>query len=307
MKKISLFLMLALLTAANIHAQKMVDTQWSTGEWFLFGDSDDGSKIVFSVGTGHEGGPNLVVKRVSNGVFENVSDNNEYPEIAKLKLVKYNCAKRGTTNALYCENAKGEVSHIFLESDDSFMENSFCDVLEGFYKGSDGKQYVFAEHTLSIDGVSAQYEPLACEMGYTNGFKYKGKRYCFMISENGVNLYTTNSSDDGGDYEPDKLWVKLTSDQEALGGRWVLLKDNIVTESYLGYYDKKLLRLMRNEIYARHGYKFASADLTNYFSKMSWYKPVSDNSKVKLSDIEQLNINLIKIAEDRGWHPDIEK
>lgn len=306
MKRIALLLMLALLTAANISAQKMTDTEWSTGAWFLFYNSDNGSKVVFSTGTGHEGGPNLVIKRVSNGVFENVSGD-AFPEISKLKLVKYNCAKRGTTNALYCENSKGEVSHVFLESDDSFLENNFCEVLEGYYKGSDGKEYVFAEHTLSIDGESADFEPLACEMGYTNGFQYKGKRYCFKISENGVNLYTTKSDDDGADYEPDQLWVKLTSDQEALGGRWVLLKDNVVTEYYLGYFDKKLLRLMRNEIYARHGYKFASADLTAYFSKMSWYKPVNDNSKVKLSDIEQLNVNLIKIAETLSWHPDIEK
>ena len=36
---------------------------------------------------------------------------------------------------------------------------------------------------------------------------------------------------------------------------------------------------MRNEIYAHHGYTFTSADLKAHFAKMSWYKPLGDNSK----------------------------
>jgi len=34
----------------------------------------------------------------------------------------------------------------------------------------------------------------------------------------------------------------------------------------------KELRLLRNEIYARHGRKFKSKDLTETFSKQSWYR-----------------------------------
>lgn len=58
------------------------------------------------------------------------------------------------------------------------------------------------------------------------------------------------------------------------------------------------LRVMRNTIYARHGYKFNSADLRNYFSQFDWYYPVTsvvpDN---ELSATEKHNINLIKSFE----------
>ncbi len=113
----------------------------------------------------------------------------------------------------------------------------------------------------------------------------------------GFNLYTTNTDDGEFEYEPAKLWVKLTIDQEKNQGRWPLLKGDIVMEKNAMYYTKKQIRIMRNEIYARHGYKFASADITAHFSKMSWYHPVDDNSKVHLSDVETLNVSILKNME----------
>lgn len=46
------------------------------------------------------------------------------------------------------------------------------------------------------------------------------------------------------------------------------------------------LRLLRNEIYARHGYKFTSEDLIEYFNKKSWYKQDSRFQKEDLSEEE---------------------
>ncbi|NMA65245.1 MAG: YARHG domain-containing protein [Clostridiaceae bacterium] len=60
------------------------------------------------------------------------------------------------------------------------------------------------------------------------------------------------------------------------------------------------LRLLRNEIYARHGYVFQSKELNDYFSKKSWYKPDPSIREIKLSEIEQANIDLIKSYEDRN-------
>jgi hypothetical protein len=51
------------------------------------------------------------------------------------------------------------------------------------------------------------------------------------------------------------------------------------------------LRIARNEIYARHGRRFKSADLADHFSKLSWYKPSRD--EVSLSPVEQANVELI--------------
>ena len=60
---------------------------------------------------------------------------------------------------------------------------------------------------------------------------------------------------------------------------------------------KSELRLLRNKILAYHGYRFQSKDLQEYFGNVGWYKPVSENNTIKLSIIEQTNIQLIKSEE----------
>ncbi len=60
---------------------------------------------------------------------------------------------------------------------------------------------------------------------------------------------------------------------------------------------KSELRLLRNKILAYHGYRFQSKDLQEYFGNVRWYKPVSDNNTIKLSIVEQTNIQLIKSEE----------
>lgn len=71
----------------------------------------------------------------------------------------------------------------------------------------------------------------------------------------------------------------------------------ILTESELSGFSKEELRVLRNEIYARHGHIFKSEDLTNYFSRFSWYDPDTENAFNRLSDIEKKNIDKIKSME----------
>lgn len=65
-------------------------------------------------------------------------------------------------------------------------------------------------------------------------------------------------------------------------------------------FDKADLRLMRNEILFHHGYVPNSPDLRAYLADKAWYTPASSNDAVygQLSLIEQLNIELIKTAEE---------
>ena len=55
------------------------------------------------------------------------------------------------------------------------------------------------------------------------------------------------------------------------------------------------LRIARNEIYARHGYIFHSADLRDHFARFDWYRPTA--ASVALSPLEARNVELIKQAE----------
>lgn len=47
----------------------------------------------------------------------------------------------------------------------------------------------------------------------------------------------------------------------------------LLTPEKLASYSKAQLRLIRNEIYARHGYCFKHEDLKQYFASKTWYKP----------------------------------
>ncbi|PXV69260.1 YARHG domain-containing protein [Dysgonomonas alginatilytica] len=54
------------------------------------------------------------------------------------------------------------------------------------------------------------------------------------------------------------------------------------------------LRLLTNEIYARKGYKFSNERYQDYFQGFEWYKPLADNSQVKLSTAEEKNVKLLQ-------------
>ena len=69
-----------------------------------------------------------------------------------------------------------------------------------------------------------------------------------------------------------------------------------LSETQLYGLSKSDLRLGRNEIYARHGYVFKSADLQAYFDSQTWY--VADESyDGELTDTEQHNVTLIRSVE----------
>lgn len=69
-----------------------------------------------------------------------------------------------------------------------------------------------------------------------------------------------------------------------------------LVETQLYGMSKSDLRIARNEIYARHGYIFESADLQNYFSSQWWYVPDALYN-YELTDIEQYNVTLIETME----------
>jgi hypothetical protein len=59
------------------------------------------------------------------------------------------------------------------------------------------------------------------------------------------------------------------------------------------------LKIMRNEIFARHGYIFKTEDMRDYFSKQSWYRPLYTDVSDQLSASEKRETQLIKQYESR--------
>ena len=58
------------------------------------------------------------------------------------------------------------------------------------------------------------------------------------------------------------------------------------------------LKIMRNEIFARYGYKFKTEEMRDYFNKQKWYEPKYDDVKSKLTEVENYNIKMIKQYEN---------
>ncbi|GAA0858107.1 MULTISPECIES: YARHG domain-containing protein [Clostridium] len=73
-----------------------------------------------------------------------------------------------------------------------------------------------------------------------------------------------------------------------------------LTENELKGFSKNDLALMRNEIYARHGYIFHTEPFVSYFNSKSWYtkNPSFKGDNKELNKYELYNVNLLKKLED---------
>jgi hypothetical protein len=63
-----------------------------------------------------------------------------------------------------------------------------------------------------------------------------------------------------------------SNDDSTQASRWGWTAERLVTNSDLQGHNQKELELMRNEIYARHGWIFKRQDLQHYFEQQAWYK-----------------------------------
>jgi YARHG domain len=71
----------------------------------------------------------------------------------------------------------------------------------------------------------------------------------------------------------------------------------LLKEDDVANYVKPELRLMRNSIYARHGYSFKMKDMRSEFDKQEWYIPMNTDVRTELTAIEKKNEALIKRFE----------
>jgi len=84
-------------------------------------------------------------------------------------------------------------------------------------------------------------------------------------------------------------------------GRTRLLEREL-SRSRIERCDTVSLKLIRNAIFARHGYRFSSPDLTAHFGRFDWYRPDDlATKKLKagelLTTIDKKNIELLKAIE----------
>lgn len=89
------------------------------------------------------------------------------------------------------------------------------------------------------------------------------------------------------------LWIitpLCVTDVSAYEGSTRLFSEQDLQKSF------NTLRVMKNDIFARHGYKFNDPEWQLYYDRQEWYKEAANNDAIKLNDIEQKNITLLNEA-----------
>ncbi len=302
MKKTLFTLLAALTLTTTAAAQNITNRTWTDGlgGWNC-GKADNGNYQF--IGGYTDAGLDWELQSIGTDKFKvvdaefNMSGNG--CTVTRMKIIDGYDAENVV---LVARNSKNVITALLAELKDWNKDDQLLlDMLDGIYTDSQGKEYNFARESLNGE----KFEVQVSDGNMAQCFKLKdGKIYWVEFTDKGIDLYNAVWDDDNpvGYYKQSTFYKSLTKkDQitEILTGQYPYTSMKLVLPSQLDFFTKAQLRVMRNEIYARHGYVFSSADLKALFSKMSWYKPLNDNSKVQLSQLEQLNVDLIKAYENK--------
>jgi len=126
---------------------------------------------------------------------------------------------------------------------------------------------------------------------YKSNFKYQAKLN-FNIKYD-IPLYTSNKDPhyyEGSEFET------VTKEVNKLNASTQKLTSKDLENLYKGD-----LEIIRNAIYARHGYSFKNRKMRYFFDRMvDWYIPVSTDVRNQLTKLELENIELIKRYEEHA-------
>jgi hypothetical protein len=84
-------------------------------------------------------------------------------------------------------------------------------------------------------------------------------------------------------------------------GQYPEASDRLLIEKDVEHLTPWGMKVMQNEIYARHGYIFKDAALRKHFRKEKWYKGKEKNMKnIRLTDTETENITFIRQRQNKA-------
>lgn len=181
-------------------------------------------------------------------------------------------------------------------------------LLSGVYTDPNGKKYTFWADKMEISGFGSQRISYkfgsSLEMVTNVIVLQNGKKYWFETSPAGMNLYTATFDEDQDTWAKGGLQFKLTKQKSMYPskkpGLYPFASEEIIPTGILSFFSKEQLKVMRNEIYARYGMTFQTKSLNDYLATQSWYKPMENSGATeKLTEIEKINVQLIKSAESQ--------
>jgi hypothetical protein len=147
------------------------------------------------------------------------------------------------------------------------------------------------------------------------------------VINSGDSLFTFDMNEPGTDKYDGHFRFTINTRQQAMEGKWspfkngaasskdyVLKKTEYVYSTDFGEFPetssrllteedvanrlKEELEVMRNEIYARHGYSFDNKKMRQRFDTTEWYVPMGIDIRANLTDIEVQNIDLLYQYEE---------
>lgn len=128
--------------------------------------------------------------------------------------------------------------------------------------------------------------------------KYDGM-FSFTIKETNPDIVTGSWKPINASATPDKIYTLQRREFKYRidVGQYPEASQRLLKEADVENLTKSELQVMRNEIFARHGYCFKKKDMRQMFENLDWYVPDNVDIKDLLTDIEKKNILLIKRYE----------
>lgn len=129
----------------------------------------------------------------------------------------------------------------------------------------------------TITAASAEYSTVSCNIQVTVGKQEGGQATAAAQSD-------TAAPEDEDGYV---AYVEAVNASQVYPAYYL-------SESEVSSMGAEEIQFTINQIYAKNGYIFQREEIQNYFSKMSWYTPVSNNvSRLSLSPVDRSNLNLL--------------
>lgn len=305
MKKLMLTLSLAVLALTSLHADNIGSgTHWYNGDSQFEATVKGGVVHMYTMNEGEESA--FVLMPVDEGwrAFDIRADE-EYPDAyyPPGKTARYVREEGRTVLTVY--DADDRLTTVFTQTTKDFNVNSELTrigELMGAYSQKAGPDVLISERQISIGNVKCDYEVVmfndyATDFVFVKGGPWNGL-WQFVGSQDGFYLYESKMGEYGMPERKTGGRQKRLTWNDAEYSRWEFASQMILTRPLLSHYNSVALHLMRNAIMARHGYVFRSPELQQYFDARPWYSPRESNDDIRLSFVEQLNVQLIKNYEE---------
>ena len=323
MKQLLLILSLFITLSSYGQKEKLIDT-WTNGYQMYSSYQYNDSLIVFEGNDCHEAGYYFSLKIVDNNIFKIVGGHPEgYPSPSignKNDLISYRILNN--IGILEIKDEGGNLSGILRTSPkinsikELVLKNKINYELCGKYIDDNSNIYCFFPNEKKVSGFS-QAESYSFEFEYDYPIQVitfsENHSIYYEATKEGLDIFNA-TLDKYNNWRKDEKILTLKqiewlhpSGKVNISGRYPFTSYSILINTILDCFNLEELKIMRNEIFARHGYIFQTQEMKKYFELQNWYEGRYKDVNKKLSDLEKLNIKLIRLMEKKKTVPNKSK